>query len=60
MNGHRIEGELRQVKESIREAIGKITGDRKTQAEGAAEKMAGKVQANAAKAGDAIESALKK
>ncbi|PZU14013.1 MAG: CsbD family protein [Sphingobium sp.] len=60
MNGHRIEGELRQIKGSIREAIGKITGDRKTQAEGAAEKMAGKVQANAAKAGEAIESALKK
>lgn len=48
MNENRIKGDARQVKGSIKEAIGKITGDRKTQAEGAAEKMGGKVQSSVA------------
>lgn len=30
MNENRIKGDVRQVKGSIKEAIGKITGDRKT------------------------------
>ncbi|MDR6512160.1 uncharacterized protein YjbJ (UPF0337 family) [Novosphingobium capsulatum] len=47
MNEDRIEGEVRQVKGSILEAIGKITGDDQTRAQGAAEKLAGKVQAKA-------------
>lgn len=60
MNEDRIEGEVRRVKGSIKEAIGKITGNDKTRAEGAAEKLAGKVQAKAAQAGEAVRKTLKK
>jgi uncharacterized protein YjbJ (UPF0337 family) len=56
MNEDRIKGEVRQVKGSIKEAIGKITGDRKTQAEGAAEKVGGKAQTSAA---ETVEAAIK-
>ena len=44
MDKDRIAGSANQVKGSVKEAIGKVTGDTKTQAEGAAEKAAGKVQ----------------
>ncbi|WP_313538129.1 CsbD family protein [Sphingomonas sp.] len=47
MNEHRIQGEAHALKGSIKEAIGKITGDRRIEAEGAAEKLAGKAQAGA-------------
>lgn len=50
----------RQVKGSIKEAIGKITGDSETQAEGAAEKRAGKTQADAAAIVEAAIRTLKK
>jgi uncharacterized protein YjbJ (UPF0337 family) len=40
----RIEGIGHQIKGAIKEGIGKVTGDTKTEAEGAAEKTAGKVQ----------------
>jgi uncharacterized protein YjbJ (UPF0337 family) len=42
MEENHIKGEVKQVKGSIKEAIGKITGDKSTQAEGAAEKAAGR------------------
>ncbi len=44
MDKDRVEGVAHQVKGSVKEAAGKVTGDKKTQAEGAAEKAAGKVQ----------------
>ncbi len=44
MDKDRVEGALHQAKGSIKEAAGKVTGDKKTQAEGVAEKAAGKVQ----------------
>jgi uncharacterized protein YjbJ (UPF0337 family) len=44
MDKDRVEGVAHQVKGSVKEAAGKLTGDKKTQAEGAAEKAAGKVQ----------------
>lgn len=56
MNEDGIKGDVRQVKGSIRLAIGKITGDRKTQAEGAAEKTGGEAQASTA---ETIEAAIK-
>jgi len=37
----RIDDAAKRVKGSIKEAIGKLTGDTKTEAEGAAEKTAG-------------------
>jgi uncharacterized protein YjbJ (UPF0337 family) len=44
MDKDRIAGATRQAKGSVKEAIGKITGDSKTQAEGSAEKTAGQAQ----------------
>jgi uncharacterized protein YjbJ (UPF0337 family) len=44
MDKDRVEGVGHQVKGSVKEAVGKVTGDKKTQAEGVAEKGAGKVQ----------------
>ena len=54
MDKDRIAGAAKQVKGSVKEAIGKITGDAKLQAEGAAEKAAGKVQNTAGGAKDAV------
>jgi uncharacterized protein YjbJ (UPF0337 family) len=44
MDKDRVEGVAHQAKGAVKEAAGKVTGDKKTQAEGAAEKAAGKVQ----------------
>jgi uncharacterized protein YjbJ (UPF0337 family) len=56
MNENRIKGEAHALKGSIKEAIGKITGDRRIEAEGAAEKLAGKAQAGA---GEIVETVKK-
>lgn len=55
MNDHRIKGEAHALKGSIKEAIGKITGDRRIQAEGAAEKLAGKAEAGAGRIAEAVK-----
>ncbi len=60
MNEDRMEGEVRRLKGSILEAIGKITGNDQTRAEGAAEKIAGKVQAKAAAAAEAVRKSARK
>lgn len=44
MDKDRVESAAQQVKGSVREAIGKITDDTKTQAEGAVDKAAGKIR----------------
>jgi uncharacterized protein YjbJ (UPF0337 family) len=44
MDKDRIEGVGHQVKGAVKEVAGKVTGDTKTEAEGKAEKAAGKVQ----------------
>jgi uncharacterized protein YjbJ (UPF0337 family) len=44
MDKDRVAGSAKQAKGSVKEAIGKITGDSKTEADGAAEKTAGQVQ----------------
>jgi uncharacterized protein YjbJ (UPF0337 family) len=44
MDKDRVEGVGHQIKGSVKEAVGKVTGDKKTQAEGVAEKAAGKAQ----------------
>jgi uncharacterized protein YjbJ (UPF0337 family) len=44
MDKDRVGGIGKQVAGSIKEAVGKVTGDQETQAEGTAEKAAGKVQ----------------
>lgn len=60
MDNDRIAGAAKQVKGSVKEAIGKITGDTRTQAEGAAEKIVGKVQDTAGGAKDTLRGAVDK
>lgn len=55
MDKDRVEGIAHQAKGSVKEAAGKVTGDKKVQAEGAAEKAAGKVQNTAGGAKDAAK-----
>lgn len=59
MDSDRIKGAANQVKGSIKEAIGKGTGDQKMQAEGTADKAAGKVQNTVGGAKDVVRDALK-
>lgn len=44
MNKNTIDGTLKQVKGSLKEALGKVTGNTSLEVEGAAEKTEGKVQ----------------
>jgi uncharacterized protein YjbJ (UPF0337 family) len=60
MDRNRVEGAAKQVKGSVREAMGKVTGNRVTQAEGAAEKLAGRVQSKVGEAADAVRDRLKR
>jgi uncharacterized protein YjbJ (UPF0337 family) len=56
MNKDRIEGVVKQVTGSVKEAAGKILGDAKLQTDGKAEKAAGSIQ----NAVGGVEDALKK
>jgi uncharacterized protein YjbJ (UPF0337 family) len=49
-----------EAKGAIKEGVGKVTGDHKTEAEGAGEKAAGKVQNAVGGAKDAVRDALNK
>jgi len=60
MDKDRIEGSAKQAGGAIKQAAGKITGDSKLQAEGAADKLAGKVQNAVGGAKDAIRDAADK
>jgi uncharacterized protein YjbJ (UPF0337 family) len=60
MDKDRIEGAAHQAKGAIKEGVGKVTGDSKTQAESTAEKAAGKVQNAVGGVKDAARDALKK
>jgi uncharacterized protein YjbJ (UPF0337 family) len=60
MDKDRIEGAAKQVKGTIKEAIGKVTGDVKIEAEGVAEKAAGKLQSGVGEAKDAARDVLKR
>jgi uncharacterized protein YjbJ (UPF0337 family) len=44
MDKDRVKGAAHQAEGAVKEAAGKVTGDTKTEAEGKAEKTAGKVQ----------------
>ena len=55
----RIEGAAKNMGGKLKEAAGKLTGDTKTEAEGRAEKAAGKVQNTVGGAKDAARDALK-
>jgi uncharacterized protein YjbJ (UPF0337 family) len=60
MDKDRVVGAAHQVKGAVKETVGKVTVDAKTEAEGAAEKAAGNVQNTAGGAKDAIREAVKK
>jgi uncharacterized protein YjbJ (UPF0337 family) len=55
MDKDRIEGIGKQAKGAVKETAGKIVGDRKTEAEGKAEKTEGKVQNTIGSAKDALK-----
>jgi len=54
MNKDRFEGSAKQAKGAIKETAGKALGDAKLKSEGAAERVAGKVQNAVGGAKDAI------
>ena len=54
-----IEEKFNQAKGSVKEGFGKLTGDTKTQTEGAAEKVASKAKEVAEDAKEAVEGAIK-
>jgi uncharacterized protein YjbJ (UPF0337 family) len=60
MDKDRIAGAAKQVKGSVKEAAGKVTGDAKLQAEGKADKAEGKVQNAVGSMKDAAKDALSK
>ena len=51
---NRIAGEVHEVKGTLKEKVGQLTNDRKTQAEGLAEKVAGKIQKKIGRAQKAV------
>ena len=51
---NRIEGEVHEVKGTIKEKLGRLTKDRKTQAEGFTEKVAGKIQKKIGRAQETV------
>lgn len=59
MDKDRIEGTGNQLKGSIKEAAGKLTGDAKLETEGKADKLAGKAQNAVGGAKDAVRDATK-
>jgi len=60
MDEDRLKSIGKQVSGSIKEAVGKVTGDTKTQAEGTAEKTAGKAQNAVGGAKDTVRNAVEK
>ena len=60
MDKERIKGAKDQVAGSVKEAIGKVTGDARTEAEGKAQKTGGDVETTAGKAKDALRETVGK
>jgi uncharacterized protein YjbJ (UPF0337 family) len=57
---NRVTGALHQAEGAIKEGWGKLTGDQKVQAEGAAEKAGGKVENAVGGAKDTVRDVLDK
>jgi uncharacterized protein YjbJ (UPF0337 family) len=57
MDKDRIEGAAKQAKGTVKEAVGKVVGDAKLQADGKADRAAGKVQNAVGGLKDAIRKA---
>jgi uncharacterized protein YjbJ (UPF0337 family) len=60
MDKNRLDGAVERAKGSIKEAIGKVTGDDKLEIEGIADKRAGKARIAVGKVKDAAREALKR
>lgn len=60
MDKDRVEGVGKQIKGAVKDAAGKVTGDSKMQAEGKADKAAGKVQNTVGSAKDGVRDAADK
>jgi uncharacterized protein YjbJ (UPF0337 family) len=60
MSQNRVEGAGRKAAGAIKEATGKVTGNRKLQAKGVAEKMVGSAQNKLGKAQDKAKAAIKR
>jgi len=60
MHKDEVKGVGKQVKGSIKDAVGGLTGNEKLQAEGKADKIVGKVQQKVGEAKDATRDALKR
>jgi uncharacterized protein YjbJ (UPF0337 family) len=60
MHKDTVKGAAKSAKGSIKEAAGKAVGNQKLQAEGAADRVAGKVQQGVGKLKDAARDALKR
>ena len=60
MDKDRIDGAGKKVSGSIKEAIGKITGDKNSRAEGKARKTAGEIQSDFGSAKDSVRDAGRK
>lgn len=58
MDKDRVSGAAKQVKGSVKEAVGKLTGDSKMQSDGKAEKIVGKVQNAIGGAKDSVREAI--
>jgi uncharacterized protein YjbJ (UPF0337 family) len=58
VNKDQVSGLAKQAKGSVKEAVGKATGSKKTEAKGKAEKVAGKVQKGFGDAKEKIKKAL--
>ena len=60
MDKDRIEGSAKVIKGSVKEAVGKVTGDGKLETEGKADKIQGKVQNAIGGVKDVVRDALRK
>lgn len=60
MHKDQVEGAAKDVAGSVKEAVGKATGNERLQAEGTADKVSGKVQKGVGNLKDAARDVLKK
>ena len=60
MDKDRIQGAGKQVKGTVKQAIGKVSGNKRTELEGAAEKTVGKAQGGIGKAKDAVRDTFRR
>jgi uncharacterized protein YjbJ (UPF0337 family) len=60
MDKDRIAGKAKEVKGAIKEGVGKMTGNKDTEAEGKIDKAAGKVQGKVGEAKDSVRDAFKR